>query len=271
MHPEAGPPLLTFAIIADIHNGPDTAFRGDMRKLGTQALILLREFVCAANELDRLDVVVHLGDVIEDADLETDRRNFAAVISELRGLRVPILHVTGNHDTRVLKQTDLDELRGAGPSFPAAVNGVELLVLPTYSKDGRCCTTTEDLATLAEQLEVGSGPALLFAHHGLGDQNLKGNPWFEHAPHLALLDRRKEVQALVSSHPRVQAVFNGHLHWSNLVFHDDRPYFTIQSLTENVAAPDEPPVPAAAWALVEVWDSAVGVDVFGRQPQGWRV
>ena len=271
MHSDRTPPLLRFAIITDIHNGPVTSFRGNVRKLGDRALPLLKAFVRAADALDRLDVVVHLGDVVEDVDVETDRRNFTDVIAAMGSLPVPVRHVTGNHDTRVLSEEDLANLRGAGPSFPVTVNGVELLALRTYSKDGRCFTTAEDLAALSDQLAAGSGPALLFAHHGLGDQDLTGNPWFEHTPHLALVDERKEVRALVAKHPRVRAVFNGHLHWNNLVFHGDRPYFTIQSLTENVAAADEPPVPAAAWALVELWDRAVKVSVAGSEPEGWDV
>ena len=271
MHRSLGPPKLTLAIIADIHNGPVTSFRGNIRKLGDQAMALAKGFVGAANGLERLDAVVHLGDAIEDVDVETDRRHYSEVVSALRSLRAPVLHVTGNHDNRKLDDSVLYELRGATPSFPITVKGVELLMLRTYSGKGGCFTTAEDLALLEKQLDSGSGAALVFAHHGLADQDLTGNPWFEHAPHLALVDQRDEARGIMSAHDRVRAVFNGHLHWNSLVIHKGRPYFTIHSLTENIAAPNEPPVPAAAWALVELWEEELKVTVRGNDARDWSV
>ena len=119
---------------------------------------------------------------------------------------------------------------------------------------------------LEEQLREGSGPALLFSHHPLGSPDLTGNIWFEHRPHLALLDKRETVQRVIAESGRVMAAVNGHCHWNQLHHQLGVPYLTLQSLTENVAGPDQEAVPAAAWAVLEIFADQIVVQVAGAEP-----
>ena len=58
--------MLTLGVVTDIHLGPRASFDGKLRKLSDQAEPLLRALALEMREQVRPDLVVNLGDVIED-------------------------------------------------------------------------------------------------------------------------------------------------------------------------------------------------------------
>ena len=63
---------LTIGIVTDLHFGPEARWQGKLRKLTHQAPELTREFVRAMNDDVHPDLVVNLGDDIEDESREAD-------------------------------------------------------------------------------------------------------------------------------------------------------------------------------------------------------
>ncbi|MBM4319473.1 MAG: phosphoesterase, partial [Deltaproteobacteria bacterium] len=261
---------LRLTVITDIHHGPRATCRGQLRKLGELAIPLAAAFVRQMNEVVRPDLVVHLGDAIEDVDRQSDRAHYARVIELLGQLEAPLLHVTGNHDEVNLAVAELEQLRGpAALRPPCTLLGHRLLALPAHCTARRCWTDEEEIAALQRELEATDLPVLLFVHPSLADQELTGNSWFDGLPYQCLIEQRRSVRQLLEQSGRVRAVIGGHLHWNRLDAHAGIPYFTVQSLIENVAPPDAPPLAAAAWALFELGPGQIRGEVRGHDPASW--
>ena len=261
---------LTIALVTDVHVGPEARFRGKLRKLTAHAPALLERFVERMNREVCPDVVVQLGDVIEDEALEVDRARYAEAVAILRGLDARLLHVAGNHDTAHLAADDLLTLwgypRGDGTlHYAVDVAGYHLVVLHTVErKDVSVTIDDAQLAWLERDLATTDLPVIVFMHHAAADQHLVGNRWFEGAAHICLVQQRKRLRAILSASGKVLAVFNGHLHWNHLDLHDGVPFVTLQSLVENLDD-DAPGRPAEAHAIVRITRSRVLVEVTGAE------
>ncbi len=101
-------------------------------------------------------------------------------------------------------------------------------------------------------------------HHGLAEQNLKGNPWFEDRPDSCLIKNREEVRSILENSNKVVVVFNSHLHWDKMNLHKSIPYFTLQSLTENE---DDKGLPSRAFHIVDLDKGKINVEVRGNYPK----
>jgi len=103
------PMTLRIGIISDLHFGPRILFHGRLRKMSDMAPELTVAFVQRMNEL-KPDLVLTLGDIIEDESLETDANRYRHALRLLSEINAPVRHVCGNHDT--INQTD-DMIREA--------------------------------------------------------------------------------------------------------------------------------------------------------------
>jgi 3',5'-cyclic-AMP phosphodiesterase len=260
---------LVVGLVTDLHFGPEASFGGKLRKLTAQAPALLEAFVERMNREVRPDVVVNLGDDLEDESLEADRRRYTEVMAILGRLQAPVLHVAGNHDTVYLAPPDLASLWGKPPESPlyyaTDVGGYHLVVLHTHEqKDVSVTIDDAQLAWLERDLTAASLPVLVFMHHSAADQHLVGNRWFEKAPHICLVRERARLREIVAGSGKVLGVFNGHLHWNHLDVIDSIPYVTLQSLIENLDD-DAPGRAAAAHAVVRITPRRLLVEVEGAE------
>jgi Icc protein len=260
---------LKIALVTDIHFGPEASFGGKLRKLTAQAPALLEAFVARMNERDTPDLVVNLGDDIEDESLSADRARYASCIGILRGLRAEVVHVAGNHDTIYQSPADLRAAWGKEPegelysSFDRG--GFHFIVLHTRErKDLDVSVGAEQLGWLEQDLRENPGPTIVLMHHSAADQDLKGNRWFEGSPHICLVRERRAIRKLLVAHGGVRAVFNGHLHWNHLDLCDGIPFVTVQSLIENLDD-DAPGRAAAAHALVRLDAKRIVVEIEGAE------
>lgn len=274
---------LKIGIITDIHLGRDAYYAGQLRKLGHRALALTRDFVARMNEGFRPDLVLQLGDVVQDMTLEEDLVHYERICEVLSGLEAPVYPVAGNHD---LIQMSPSQLLGFWRRFhPAAaaqldgerlyyrfeVGGWEMIVLHSREETGSHVWMDEaQLAWLEATLSGSERPAVVWMHHTLADQDTGESWWFARHPHLALVRERAQARALIERSGRVRAVINGHLHWNRLHTHGGIPYVTIQSPIENFDNAS-PPAPAGSWG--ELWLSGSGsrLEVLGRDGASWRV
>jgi 3',5'-cyclic AMP phosphodiesterase CpdA len=256
-----------FALITDEHFGPKAWFEGKLRKLSHEAPRLTRAFVERMNQIDKPDLVVNLGDVIEDQNLDADRERYSEFIQLMSELEAPVIHVAGNHDQINLSE---DDLRAAWKHdgalhYSRVVSGIHFVVLNTLEVKDVCVRLpVEQIAWLEADLAGATHPVVVLMHHPASDQDLVGNRWFEHFPHICRVAERKELRRVLEASGKVVAVFNGHVHWNHLDVIAGIPYFTLQSLIENLDD-DAPGRPAASFAVCDLGQRRLAVRVSGEE------
>jgi len=259
---------MRFALVTDVHFGPAARYAGKLRKLTHLAEELTRTVAREIAERHRPELLVNLGDVIEDASREEDRAHYREFLAAIAGARTPLLHVAGNHDQVHLTGDDLRELWGrAGPLYGSwDVGGVHLATLCTRFQDGVEITVPEEqIRWLAQDLGATALPTVVLLHHPLAEMDLRGSRWFEHEPHLCGVANRAAVREVIARSGVVVAVINGHVHWSHVGVHDGIPYVTLQSLTENLDE-DAPGRPARTYAIAEVDATGFRLRAYGDEP-----
>ncbi len=258
----------TFALVTDIHLGPEAHFGGKLRKLSGRAPELLQRFVERMNHEVRPGLVINLGDDIEDEDHDKDLRRYVQCLGILGNLQADVRHVAGNHDTIHLTSNEILMAwggRASALSYTFEQGGLKFIVLHTQErKDKDVRLGAEQLAWFEAELTSAALPVMVLMHHAAADQDLRGNRWFEGHANICLVEERKELRRLIEASGKVLAVFNGHLHWNHLDIHGGVPYVTLQSLIENLDA-DAPGRPAEAHAVVRVQRSRVVVEVCGAE------
>ncbi len=261
---------LTIGLVTDLHFGPPegTLFEGRLRKLSHEAPTLTRAVVQAMNAVHRPDLLVNLGDDIEDEGRDADLARYAECQAILRTADAELVNVAGNHDLITLNRDDLGRIwQHEGPLFYSLDRGgFHLVVLHTIErKDIEVRIPHSQLAWLSHDLAATTLPVVVLMHHPASDQDLASSFWFHRAPHLALVQERAELRAILESSGKVRIVFNGHVHRNHLDLIRGIPYVTIQSLVENLDD-DAPGRPAAAYAIARLEPSRTLVRVHGNNP-----
>jgi len=264
---------LTIGIITDLHFGPEARHEGKLRKLSHLAPGLAREFVRCMNDEVKPDMVVNLGDDIEDESRDADLARYGDCQAILRGAKAPLVNVAGNHDMIHLNRDDLNRMwQRTGPLFYAFDRcGWHFIVLHTIERqDVEIRVPDTQLDWLRSDLASGAWPAIVFMHHSASEQSLDDSRWWPGRAHLALVKERTELRSILEQSHRVRAVFNGHLHWNHCDFIAGIPYVTVQSLIENVDE-DAPGRPAASHAVVHLEARRMVVRVRGNDPARYQV
>lgn len=266
--------MITLGVVTDMHFGPSARFEGKLRKLSHLAPELMEKFSTRMRDEVKPDLVVNLGDVVEDESYEDDLVRYRSCVELLASSGAELVHVAGNHDEVHLRPDDLRALwgmSGAGPlyrSFDA--EGFHFVVLHTHeTKDVDVRIDAAQLQWIECDLGSTTLPVVVLMHHSAADQDLRGNRWFEKAAHICLLNDRSRLRTLFERHD-TRLVLNGHLHWNHLDVIGGVPYVTLQSLVENVDD-DEPGHPAAAWAVVRLTEQWAHVTVEGREPARYQL
>lgn len=254
--------IMKFAIITDVHMGEEVEFKGVNRKLSRYSLSSVQEFVSTMNEVEKPEFVVNLGDMIEDSDYETDVANIKTVLGELEKLACPVLNLVGNHEQWAIDEKGLQDLLGVESLFYSKdICDWHMIVMFSEAFGGEDSHIREEqISWLQKNLEDTDKPTLVFIHHSLADQDLTGNFWFEGKENRALVGNRQAVRSVMEDSEKVKAVFNGHVHWNRMDEHGGIPYFTINSIVENVKNDG---VPSGCYALVELTESRIVVDIKG--------
>ncbi|RYZ03166.1 MAG: phosphoesterase [Myxococcales bacterium] len=264
---------MRFALISDVHFGPEARHQGKLRKLTHQSEALVADFVRRMREEVSPDVIVNLGDVVEDESNEHDRARYGRFVGLLQEAGKPILHVAGNHDTINLTPAELGELWGPGSqlTYSRDVSGVHFAVLRTVEHRGeRIELPAEQLAWLEQDLAATALPSIVLMHHPVSEMRLEGNRWFEKRPHLCRVVERRAAREVIEKSGKVLAVFNGHVHWNHFDVIRGIPYITLQSLIENLDD-DAPGRAAAAYAVCDLDDRRLVVSVYGAEQLRYQI
>jgi 3',5'-cyclic AMP phosphodiesterase CpdA len=258
---------MRFALISDVHLGPPAHHQGKLRKLTHLSEELVSGFVRHMRDDVNPDLVINLGDVIEDESAEQDRARITRFVSMLSEIDKPILHVAGNHDTINLSPAELSQIWGNAPAvtYSRDHDGVHFAILRTVEHRGeRVELPEEQLRWLAQDLASTPLPSIVLMHHPASEMRLEGNRWFEKRPHLCRVVERRALREVIEDSGKVLAVFNGHVHWNHLDLIAGIPYITLQSLVENLDD-DAPGRAAAAYAVCDLDDRRLVVTVHGAE------
>jgi 3',5'-cyclic AMP phosphodiesterase CpdA len=264
---------LTLGIVTDLHFGPEALFDGKLRKLTHLAAGLARDFVRQMNDEVHPDLIVNLGDDIEDESREADLARYGECQAILRGARAPLVNVAGNHDLIHLNRDDLNHVwQRSGPLYYAFDQASwHFVVLHTIErKDVDVRVPEPQLEWLRADLLVPGPQTIVLMHHSASEQSLDDSRWWPGRSHLALVKERAELRRIFEESGRVRAVYNGHLHWNHFDVISGIPYVTVQSLIENVDE-DAPGRPAAAHAVVTLSERRMVIRVRGSDPARYQV
>src|SRR5580692_2757685 len=152
---------LTIGIVSDLHFGPEALWQGKLRKLTHQAGDLTRAFVRAMNEEVKPDLVVNLGDDIEDESREADLARYGECQAILRTARAPLVNVAGNHDLIHMNREDLSRFwQRTGPLYYSFdLGGWRFVVLHTLEKqDVEVRVPEPQMEWLRAELAAGDAP-----------------------------------------------------------------------------------------------------------------
>jgi Icc protein len=271
---------LTIGFVTDLHFGPAAYHDGKLRKLTHHAADLTRDVVRVMNDELRPDLLVNLGDDIEDESREADLARYTECQDILRTARAELVNVAGNHDMIHLTREDLSRIWHRDtlghPPAPAPLfyaldrGGFHIAILHTIErKDVDVRIPHAQLEWLKEDLARTTLPVIVLMHHSASEQDLDDSFWFKGVPQLALVKEREELRQILEESGKVRVVFNGHVHRNHLDVIRGIPYVTIQSLIENLDE-DAPGRPAAAHALATITESRIVVRVHGNDPARYQ-
>jgi len=264
---------MRFALISDVHLGPQASHQGKLRKLTHLSEELISAFVRRMQSELNPDLVINLGDVLEDESTALDHERYERFVSMLREIGKPVLHVAGNHDTINLTPEQLCAIWGnsSEPTYSRDHGGVHFAVLRTIEHRGRLVELPEDqIRWLEADLSSTSLPSIVLMHHPASEMRLEGNRWFEKYPHLCRVVERRALRKVIEQSGKVLAVFNGHVHWNHLDIIAGIPYITLQSLIENLDD-DAPGRAAAAYAVCDLDERRLTVTVHGAETVRYQI
>ncbi len=257
---------MKFAILTDIHLGPEGYYNGVLRKMNKDAKIFLDNFVREMNNNVKPEFVVVLGDLAEDDNEINDKKNIDYIVKLLTKLKCPVYYVAGNHDLKNISEDELTKLFNQKSLYYSFdLSDFHFIVLfSRVSEDGIIWISEEQKEWLKQDLNKTNKKTVVFVHHGLANQDLTGNPWFEGRNGGCLVVNREEIRNIFSKSNKVIASFNSHLHWDKQDVHDNISYFTIQSLIENE---DDKGVASETHAVVNIEGNKVNVEIKGNYPK----
>lgn len=251
-------------IFSDLHYSPELPTNHGARigrKLIQYSLPVLEEIINEINYVIKPDIVLNLGDLIEDCNNhDKDIENLNYIWSKLKRINAPFYSAIGNHDLRSMSsRREVEGIMGYDHStYSIDICGIHLVFLGTYVNHqigngaGGILKTQfisiEDMKWLENDLKRNKFPVLVCVHFGIAEDNMKGNWWFENCPERALLSNRKEVKEILKKDKNVIGVFSGHQHWTKKVVEDDIPYYVVGSLIENIK---DDGVPDGVYFIIE--------------------
>lgn len=184
---------MRFAIISDIHIGPEWYYNWVLRKINSNVKVFLNNFIDDMNNNERPEFVVVLWDTIEDDTIEKDTENLRYVVDLFESLKCPVYYVAGNHDLKTLSEQKLADIFYLKKLYYSFEKGDYKFIVLCSLADGKwtILISEEQKIWLKKELEKSDKDCVVFVHHWLSDQDLTGNPRFEWRPQHCLITNRK--------------------------------------------------------------------------------
>ncbi len=250
---------MKIAIITDIHCQP----RGEP---GFDVRPLVVEFVAFANG-QGADLLVDLGDRIDDVDAASDVATTGELAEIFARFRGPRVHLLGNHDVVNVTAEDHARLFGQLPGHRAidlgAFRAVAWEPSVRFSRAEGFPPAAGDLDWLVRTLEADDRPAIILSHIPVSGAAMTGNYYFENNADFATYPDHAGIRAAIARTGRAAMWISGHVHWNSIADIGGTYHLTVQSASETFTTM---PDPAAAFTLLEIEGESARLEVFGRDP-----
>lgn len=205
-------------IFFDLHYAPELPTNNGSRierKLVWLAKPMLEQITNMINNRINPDVVLYLGDFVEDFnEHDKDIINLKHIWNEFQKINVPLYACIGNHDLRSMSsREEVEEILGYEHStFSFNLQGIHIVILGTFvnndlgNEEGGIYKTQfvsdDDMKFLKEDLDKNTLPTIICIHYGVAEDKMKGNWWFEELPETALLGNRKELKEIIKNNKK---------------------------------------------------------------------
>lgn len=230
---------MRLVIFSDLHYVPSSMLGEQSddsgRKLTRFAEPMLNSLIKKVNEDIKPDLVLNLGDMIEDfKNHDIDVVNLKDIWNRLKAFNCPFYSIVGNHDLRTMNsRSELAEIMGYDDlTYSFDMGGYHFVMLGLNVKSR--AISESDLEWLKDDLNKNKLPFLVFVHYGVAEDEMVGSFWFSENKAAALIENRDELKKILKSHEELVAVFSGHQHWTKTTVEDGVCYFVLGSLTENI-------------------------------------
>ena len=213
---------------------------------------LTAELSGVVNRFDRFDpdLVVALGDIVEDETADRDRDHIERVREQL-SFGPPLRMLAGNHDVQSLSLEMLRSLFGNPLSGVVRMGGETLVFLNSAAPrlGNPRGEVDEEGFELLGKLDPDE-PVTVFVHHPLHYRDLSETVWWSTRPEEALCGNKTAVNGILEG-LSVRCVINGHLHDPA-----HTRYRGIDHVTLNAFSKETPEVPiTGTYAEVEIGES----------------
>ena len=235
---------LRIGVVSDVHMR--SAYREE----------LTAELSRVVERFDRFDpdLVVALGDIVEDETVDRDRDHIELVRERL-AFGPPLRMLAGNHDVQNLSLGTLRSLFGNPLSGVVRTGGETLVFLNSaWPRLGNARgEIDEEGFDLLERLDCDE-PVTVFLHHPLHYRDLSGTVWWSTRPEEAFCGNKTAVNEVLEG-LSVRCVINGHLHDPARTR-----YRGIDHVTLNAFSKETPEIPiTGTYAEIEI-DGSVRIE-----------
>jgi 3',5'-cyclic-AMP phosphodiesterase len=258
---------MKISIIADIHNGTESKSYRHIRDVKYPVIQAVEQFVDYATN-SGADVLLELGDRIDDFDHKTDMAVAKAIAPAFKRFPRERVQLLGNHDVVNLTKAENEEIFGCSFESRAVDMGEFRLIAwqPdvgfSYEK-GSFPPTSGHLAWLTQTLLEDDRPAIIATHVSLAGRAQTGNFYHHFHPAYSTYPDHEVVRTAVEKTGRAAIWVAGHSHWNTWTNISNVHHFTIQSLTERFTTF---PKTAASYADLTIENGQFTLEVYGNDP-----
>ena len=255
--------MIKIITIADIHYGKNT-----LTKRGDTALSLLDEFNLFVDK-EKPDLIVDLGDRINDIDKKNDIILQKEIFKKLNENKIKTYHVCGNHDVVNLSISENEDIFNQSLENEVIhLNNYKIILwradTKIYHTDNfRGFKVNEmDFIWLNTEVINSKVPVIIFSHVPISPASLIGNYYFQNNPSFGSYPNSSRVRNNLCKASMPVFFLSGHVHWNTFAQEDGITYLTQQSLTESFSNYGKP---TKSWGQISL-DNKFSWKVYGDEP-----
>ncbi len=245
--------MLKIAVVTDIHYGL-TEEGQTASRLGLQ---MLEQSLNTIGQ-DSFDLLVDLGDRLNDKKLADARACLKELAVCFRNIRMPRHHILGNND--ILDVQKQEKILGTTlTNHSITMSGWHFIFLSAY--DGSVAGNLDDFSLnwLERELEANDLPKIVFSHQPLDGQDLPDNRFFKDDTTDAYSKGASYARSIFEESGKVKLVISGHLHQNKICEINNIHYISVTATTPFIDVE-----PEAAFAVLELNDT-IKLKVLGRE------
>ncbi len=253
-------PQMKIALISDIHHGP----------MRPSILPMVESFVAAASD-QGADLLLDLGDRIDDSDRKADLRLLRELATIFQKFPGPRVHLLGNHDVVNLTDDDHEQVLGRRPGHQLVDLGKARLLLwepsVVFHRPRGFDAAGQHLAWMVERLEEDTRAAIIASHIPVSGAAMTGNYYFGNNPALATYPDAEATRRAVEATGNAALWLSGHVHWNSVCSVGGIRHVTLQSPSETFTTNPEL---ALTWAMLDIEEGEASLRIDGQDPLSVR-